>query len=111
MASGSTAASLPGRTQHLPEHSPASSPARAPGAKRHLGYVSLKSRGHPSSWVSWGGITHSRARWNYQLSKAENCQDKRLCWSGQDRIVEEGVGTEHLLWFRKNWAMGSSALA
>lgn len=55
MASESTAASLPGRTQPLAEHSPPNSPARAPGAKRDLGYVPLKSRGHLNSWVTWGG--------------------------------------------------------
>lgn len=113
MVSESTAASLPGKTEHFAEHSPPSSPTRAPGAKRDLGYVSPKSMGHPSSCVSWGGIIHSRAqvRWNYQLWQAANSQDKRLCWSRQDWIVEDGVGAEDLLWFRKNWAMGSSALA
>lgn len=111
MASESTAASLPGRTQPLAEYSPPSSPARAPGAKRDLGYVPLKSRGHLNSWVTWGGNIHTRARWNYHLWQAANCQDKRLCWNRQDWIVEEGVGAEDLLWFRKNWAIGSSALA
>lgn len=92
MASESTAVSLPGRTQHPAEHSPPSSPARAPGDKRDLGYAPLKSRRHPSSWVSWSGTIHTRAqaRWNYQLWQAATCQDKRLCWNRQDCIVEEG---------------------
>lgn len=46
MASESTAVSLPGRTQHLAEHSPPSSPARAPGAKRS-GLCSSKEQQTP----------------------------------------------------------------
>lgn len=100
MASESTAASLPARTQHLPDHSPSCSPARAPGAERS-GYAPLKSRGHP--WVSWGGIIHTRQGeitncGRQQTARTKGCSgiDKSGWWrrggSWRLTVVQEELG-------------------